>query len=179
MSTMHAVDEAIELTTKEFTSAPEGWLLNGNQKKAELARIVELYFTNFNLAHGKMDAQVEEVTVGTVLASMIDLTIRDYVMGLINSDNYDEMISACDYLMSQAPSQRYANAPATIAACVAYEKGDTTLAYDYLNHAEEEYPLANLIRRVVAAKWTPSAFSAMRYELHPKVTASLFEGDKQ
>jgi hypothetical protein len=41
--------------------------------------------------------------------------------------------------------------------------------------ADGQYPLALLLKRVFAAGWPAETFATMRTELHPKITAAIFE----
>jgi hypothetical protein len=61
----------------------------------------------------------------------------------------------------------------------AYERGESELAYRALDRAtvdDPKYALTILLRRVFGSGWPAAAFAAMRVELHPKVTAGIFEG---
>ena len=58
------------------------------------------------------------------------------------------------------------------------ERGDSELAYRALDRAtadDPKYSLTLLLRRVFGSGWPAAAFAAMRVELHPKVTAGIFE----
>jgi hypothetical protein len=52
------------------------------------------------------------------------------------------------------------------------------LAYSALDRAtldQPGYSLTLLLRRVFGSGWPAAAFAAMRTELHPKVTAGIFD----
>ena len=52
------------------------------------------------------------------------------------------------------------------------------MAYRALDRATEDEPkyvLTILLRRVFGSGWPAAAFAAMRMELHPKVTAGIFQ----
>ena len=59
------------------------------------------------------------------------------------------------------------------------QPGDHELACRALDRAtvdDPKYALTILLRRVFGSGWPAAAFAAMRVELHPKVTAGIFEG---
>jgi hypothetical protein len=41
--------------------------------------------------------------------------------------------------------------------------------------SDPEYPLALLLKRVFAADWPAETFATMREDLHPKITAAIFD----
>jgi hypothetical protein len=135
------------------------------------ARLVEQYFASSST---EQDAEV----VVNVLYYLTDIQVRDYAMGLLDKDKADTLIPALTHLMEHAPTDtEYINAPAALLAQVYYELDDIENAMLTLSNTQHNYSLANLLRRVFGSGWPTAAFAAMRAELHPKVTAGIFEGD--
>jgi hypothetical protein len=135
------------------------------------ARLVEQYFASSST---EQDAEV----VVNVLYYLTDIQVRDYALGLIDKDKADTLVPALAHLIEHAPTDTiYMNAPATILAGLYYEMEDTENAYLALSNAQHNYSLSTLLRRVFGSGWPAEAFASMRAELHPKVTAGIFEGD--
>jgi hypothetical protein len=135
------------------------------------ARLVEQYFASSSTEQG------DEVVVN-VLYYLTDIQVRDYALGLMDTTKSDTLIPALAHLMELAPTDtEYMNAPASLLAQVQYEMGNTADALLTLSNAQHNYSLALLLRRVFTSGWEPASFAAMRKELHPKVTAGIFEGD--
>jgi hypothetical protein len=81
------------------------------------------------------------------------------------------------HLLQVAP-EGYVAPVACLFATLAYERSDIPLAYQALDRAtldQPAYSLTILLRRVFGSGWPSAAFAAMRTELHPKVTAGIFE----
>ena len=135
------------------------------------ARLVEQYFASSSTEQG------DEVVVN-VLYYLTDIQVRDYALGLMDTTKSDTLIPALTHLIELAPTDtEYMNAPASLLAQVQYEMGNTADALLTLSNAQHNYSLALLLRRVFTSGWEPASFAAMRKELHPKVTAGIFEGD--
>lgn len=135
------------------------------------ARLVEQYFASSSTEQGG------EVVVN-VLYYLTDIQVRDYALGLMDISKSDTLIPALAHLIELAPTDtEYMNAPASLLAQVQYEMGNTADALLTLSNAQHNYSLALLLRRVFTSGWEPASFAAMRKELHPKVTAGIFEGD--
>ena len=135
------------------------------------ARLVEQYFASSSTEQG------DEVVVN-VLYYLTDIQIRDYALGLVDANKADTLIPALTHLMELAPTNtEYMNAPASILAALYYEMEDKDNAYLALSNAQHNYSLSTLLRRVFGSGWPAEAFASMRAELHPKVTAGIFEGD--
>ena len=135
------------------------------------ARLVEQYFASSSTEQG------DEVVVN-VLYYLTDIQVRDYALGLMDTTKSDTLIPALAHLIELAPTDtEYMNAPASLLAQVQYEMGNTADALLTLSNAQHNYSLALLLRRVFTSGWEPASFAAMRKELHPKVTAGIFEGD--
>jgi hypothetical protein len=111
-----------------------------------------------------------------VLVRMQDLQVRDYAMGVIQTERLEFFIQLWQALFEIAPTGFKAG-PATILAALYYENCDLINANKSLNSAiieNPEYGLAKLLIRVFAAKWPSNSFARMRKELHPKVCEYLF-----
>jgi hypothetical protein len=114
--------------------------------------------------------------IALALTRLHDLQVRDYAMGLTNSENIDQSFNFWHWLLQIAPTGFIAPV-AAIFSTVAYESGENQLAQRSLDQAftdQSDYALAKLLRRVYSAGWPPQSFAAMRAELHPKVCATLF-----
>lgn len=116
--------------------------------------------------------------LAVVLVRFKDLQVRDYAMGLVTSENKDQLFNLWHYLMNLAPVGYIAPIACIFAAC-AYESGEGQLARAALDTALDDcpnYPLALLLRRVFTAAWPIDSFAMMRAQLHPKICATLFGG---
>mgnify|MGYP000364321760 CR=1 FL=1 len=114
--------------------------------------------------------------VALVLVRLNDLQVRDYAMGITDSENIEHLFNMWRWLLQIAPVGHLAPI-ASLYSAVSYEKGDTALALAALDQAlcdDPKYPLALLLRRVYLAGWPAESFATMRMELHPKVCAALF-----
>jgi hypothetical protein len=128
------------------------------------------------LAEFKLHGVVDEKLTALVLMRLHDLQVRDFALGIINSENIDSYWSAWRWLLTIAPKNFIAPV-ASIFAAISYERGDGVLAQRALDRAfadEKEYPLALLLRRVFTAGWPPEMFATMRAELHPKIAQTIF-----
>ena len=115
--------------------------------------------------------------IALILIRLRDLQVRDFAMGLLNEENSDSLSSIWLQLFRIAPTG-YRAPIGCIYAQLCYERGDGGLAHRVLDRALEDdgsYSLALLLRRAFAAGWPPSHFQTMRTELHPKITASIFQ----
>ena len=101
-----------------------------------------------------------------------DVQVRDYAMGLTRADNLGYYLDIWTFLTDKATNK---NAPTTIKATVLFEMGNKPDALTALEVASPTYSLAQLLTRVVAAGWSPEAWSAMRKELHPKVEDTIYD----
>jgi hypothetical protein len=113
-----------------------------------------------------------------VVGRLSDIQVRDFAMGTHNAETFDIYWNMWLYLLRIAPNDFVAPV-ACLFATLAYERGDSDLAYRALDRAtvdDPKYALTILLRRVFGSGWPAAAFAAMRVELHPKVTAGIFEG---
>jgi len=136
--------------------------VDGSEWMKESARAIDSYLTDNN----------EDYNLPKIVASLENLTIRDYFLGVMDKDNptHQWRIS----LMFGAVPIAYASAPACYFSLLAYEAGDGALALSRLDKAKQNYPLAILLKRVYLAEWPSDSFSDMRRELHPKVREAIF-----
>ena len=141
----------------------------GSEEQQVAALLVQQYIETYP------EQKDNETTTALVLRALQDLGVRDYAMGLTNSDNLIHYISTWNHLTTIAPI-KYRSAPASILSTVVFENGNLTIAKEWLSYADINYPLANLLRRVYLAGWEPKSMAVMRADLHPKVTASIFQG---
>ena len=175
-----------ELRSSLYAKEPSVALL------AELAQIdpIDYFAPDFNrlqregaLAVDRLIAEFDEkgVEVGRDLVALVlvrlrDLQIRDYALGIADSENHLLLTSLWRWLTSLAP-QGFAAAPATLYSELMYESGEGAIATRALERAladTPDYPLAKLLRRTYAAGWEPSQFRQMRSELHPRICQALF-----
>jgi len=113
-----------------------------------------------------------------VIGRLSDIQVRDFALGTHNAMTFDIYWNMWLYLLRIAPAGFVAPV-ACLFATLAYERGDSELAYRALDRAtadDHKYSLTTLLRRVFGSGWPAAAFAAMRVELHPKVTAGIFEG---
>jgi len=145
----------------------DGQFIIGSVEQQEAARKVEMLL----LCTGA--ARDVELTAAALLA-LVDIQVRDYAMGLVNSDNFNHYQRTFKWLTKMAPVD-YTKAPTSILALTYYESGNNELALTTLKPAlNKGYSLAILLKRVVETGWPLGAFAGMRIELHPKVTAGIF-----
>lgn len=115
--------------------------------------------------------------VARVLGRLSDIQVRDFALGSHNAQSFNTYWQMWHFLLQVAP-EGFIAPVACLFATLAYEHGDTTLAYRALERAsldQPTYSLMVLLRRTFNSGWPASAFTAMRNELHPKVTAGIFE----
>ncbi len=112
-----------------------------------------------------------------VLGRLSDIQVRDFALGSHNAASFQTYWGMWHYLLQIAPDGFIAPV-ACLFATLAYEQGDIPLAYRALDRAsldQPQYSLTKLLRRVFGSGWPAAAFAAMRTELHPKVTAGIFD----
>jgi len=126
------------------------------------AREVEVFLTQPN----------EDINMARIIASFESLMVRDYALG-ISVMNPEVATMQLNALLNACPVA-LASAPASILAVLAYSAGNKDQARTYLDKARQNYPLANLIKRVLLADWPTDSFPNMVRELHPRVSAILF-----
>ncbi|MBU6314403.1 MAG: DUF4192 family protein [Actinomycetales bacterium] len=115
--------------------------------------------------------------IARVIGRLSDIQVRDFALGTHTSESFETYWRMWHYLLQIAP-EGFVAPVATLFATLAYERCDTPLAYRALDRATADapgYSLTILLRRVFGSGWPSSAFAAMRIELHPKVTAGIFD----
>lgn len=115
--------------------------------------------------------------VAKVLVRLKDLQVRDFALGSMSAEG-DLYFDAWNWLLRKAP-EGFVAAPATLFAVAAYERGDGAMANLALERAEGDqanYSMIKLLRQLFRSGKTPTIFSELRAELHPKVCAALFSG---
>lgn len=134
------------------------------------ANLITDFFESFTEENTSME------TTAIVLYYLTDIQVRDFAMGSLDPAKASQQIPMLEYLVDQAPTDsEFINAPASLLSALYYELGSTATAVLMLINAQENYSLSLLLARVFRAGWTPSGFAKMRKELHPKVTADIFE----
>ena len=110
------------------------------------------------------------------IATNENLQIRDFIMGMHLEKDIDyigEYIS----LLGNVIVKEKAVPLATIFCGYLYQTEEIEKANVMLLEVlslDPEYALANLLRRVFAAKWSPILFSQMAQELHSKVVDTIY-----
>jgi len=115
--------------------------------------------------------------IALILMRLRDLQVRDFALGCMDKESLSEHVEMWSWIVRIAPTNFLAP-PATLLSATAYELGDETLAKSALTkalEADDQYPLALLLKRVFAAGWPAETFATMRTELHPKITAAIFD----
>lgn len=136
---------------------------------------MDLLLDEYRMGYGPRNRTL----VARMIGRMSDVQVRDYALGVHDEDSYDLYFSMWRELLRLAPPGFVAPI-ACIVAAMAYESGDGALAQKALDRAiddDEQYPLAQLLRRVFNAGWPPESFAQMRAELHPKVIAAIFPAE--
>lgn len=153
-------------------------LLNADDEQAIQAfRIRGANAVNELVANYSPDNLINQDLIALVLASFVDLQVRDYAMGITTADNLNKLNNLWAFLTAIAPEGFIASV-ATLWAITDYEMGNTALALEGLKIAgndDANYPLMKLIARVINAGWAKEMFQEMRDELHPQVVAGIYE----
>lgn len=121
--------------------------------------------------------QCDVELIAQVLGRLSDIQVRDFALGTHSEKSFDTYWNMWLYLLRVAPTGSVAPV-ACLFATLAYERGSGELAYRALDRATQDdpkYALTLLLRRVFTSGWPAGAFAAMRVELHPKVTAGIFD----
>jgi hypothetical protein len=140
--------------------------------------ILALIFSGMQVAVADRGYDCDVELMSQVVGRLSDIQVRDFAMGTHNAETFDTYWNIWLYLLRIAPNGFVAPV-ACLFATLAYERGDNELAYRALDRAtvdDPKYALTILLRRVFGSGWPAAAFAAMRLELHPKVTAGIFEG---
>ena len=78
---------------------------------------------------------------------MRDIQVRDYILGVAGNLDKNTLKDTLESLISVATDE-FIDAPACILAVAYYELDDTDTALSTLDKTAENYPMANLLRRV-------------------------------
>ncbi len=127
--------------------------------------------------YGLNDFSPDPAKIALLLMRLRDLQVRDFALGCMEGKDLDKHVEMWRWVVRIAPT-RFLAPPATLLAAISYQVGDVALATSSLEQALEadgQYPLALLLKRVFAAGWPAETFATMRTELHPKITAAIFE----
>jgi len=154
-----------------FALTPESADLNLLQRDGATA-VIDL---SMQFADRGYNCDIE--LISQVIGRLSDVQVRDFALGTHNAKSFDIYWNMWLYLLRVAPAGFVAPV-ACLFATLAYERGDSELAYRALDRAtvdDPKYSLTLLLRRVFGSGWPAAAFAAMRVELHPKVTAGIFE----
>ena len=114
--------------------------------------------------------------VARVIGRLSDIQVRDFALGSHTDESVESYWAMWRDLLRIAP-RGFVAPIASLFAALAYERGEGALAHKALDralHDDDQYSLAQLLRRVFTAGWPPQSFTAMRAELHPKVVAGIF-----
>jgi hypothetical protein len=111
------------------------------------------------------------------LAIQADVNFRDLLMGLPKHYAMDTCIGFVSYVIGQVHEQE--RTPyLTILSAYSYELNDNKSAWNLLKSALEihsDYSLANLLKRMYVAGWSPESLAGMRNSLDDKVRAVVEE----
>ena len=104
-------------------------------------------------------------------AIQADVNFRDLLLGLPKHYEMDTCIGFISYVIGQVHAQE--RTPyLTILSAYSYELGDSKSAWNLLKSALEihsDYSLANLLKRMYIAEWSPESLANMRIQLDSKV----------
>lgn len=170
-STEQALDLHFIALVKSFAIIEDSPDINNSQREGATAVI------DLALEFEKFDKASTPENIAKVLGSLSDIQVRDFALGSHNAASFQTYWEMWLYLLQIAPDGFVAPV-ACLFATLAYESGDTALAYRALDRASTDQPhysLTILLRRVFGSGWPAAAFAAMRCELHPKVTAGIFD----
>ena len=134
---------------------------------------LSVYDSVDNYANGN-EPTVEQIAEFTI-AMHKNISFRDFVMGLPNDVDIDYVGEWVAFMGAVTPKE-YAAPIVTIFAALLYEHEQPTEAQHHLEYAQEldpSYSLAQLLKRVFEANWTPEAFIDMRKKLHPKIKEAI------
>jgi hypothetical protein len=119
---------------------------------------------------------LDEITISTIAKAVTnEIQLRDFLLGLPNTNGLDKCVDFLSYLSSSLVAE--VSYPIdTVNAIYQIEKGNTSLAtvlLDKVAMVEPNYSLMQLARRALNAGWPGSQFTVMREQLHEKVLAHL------
>ena len=120
---------------------------------------------------------VTDKLVDTIITALTAgcLQTRDYLMGLpytYDLNTSSDIVSALAFYLPEGETRHLY----TVIAGFAYEAGDTDKAVFLINLSldeDKDYSLAQLLKRVVDAKWNKLEFEIMRQTCHPKLIVAM------
>ena len=144
-------------------------------RQGELAKgadLIEVSINSYLVTH----QPPSEDESATLIALLQALHLRDFTLGLIESEKVSDFISLLLHLLSNAPEGRRTNI-ACILAVAYYETGKSNMAVHSISVAltdDPENKMANLLLGAFQAPWPPAAFKTLRQELHSHVKAIIY-----
>jgi hypothetical protein len=117
----------------------------------------------------------EVVILAEVIIGLQGILLRDYALVSHSVSNRESRLTLWKWLLTLAP-ESFVAPIACIVGALAYESGDGALAQRAIDRALEEdpdYSLANLLRRVFTAGFSPSVFTTMTDDLREEVRAAI------
>ena len=170
-STPQASDAQFIALVKSFAVIEDSPDINELQRDGATA-IIDL-----SVEYEKFANSSNSESIARVLGRLSDIQVRDFALGSHGIKSFETFWGMWHFLLQIAP-EGFVAPVACLFATLAYERGDIPLAYKALDRAsvdQPNYSLTTLLRRVFGSGWPAGAFAAMRTELHPKVTAGIFE----
>jgi hypothetical protein len=149
-------------------------LVDENGKETELQvqrkRLTDAIYTQIDSGEAPDDDHIAEITAGMHR----DIQLRDFVLGLPSERPMEAINTYLACFMDVVPGKFIAPIASVLAANL-YSIEDTK-AQSVLSQALENdprYSLAQLLNRVFNSGWPAGAFTAMTFELHPKVKEGM------
>lgn len=171
---MITINEAINTIKDKTEQDADGQFKEGSQEQQYATRFVELFFTEYDTIVENADPEEFPVMVAGVVNALRDIQVRDYMLGIVS--DVKNSIDVLEFLIEAAPE--HADPARALVSTVYYELDRVEDAINTINEADDNYSLANLLKRVFGAGWPKESFAQMRNELHPKVVATIFGEDK-
>lgn len=145
---------------------------DGKEKQllTQRKRLTDAIYTQIDSGTAPDDDHIAEMAA----ALQKDIQLRDFVLGLPSERPIKAVNTYLACFMDVVPGEFIAPIASILAANL-YSIEDTS-AKDVLSQAIENnpsYSLALLLNRVFNSNWPAAAFTAMTYELHPKVKAGM------
>ena len=114
----NTIKERIEQIKKLSSQDEHGQFEIGTPEQQSAARLVEDFYTNFDLSKETSEDELS-ITTAAVILALKDIQVRDYALGMY--DPAEDKARACfEFLTKHAPS-KYIAAPTTLLALTYYE----------------------------------------------------------
>jgi len=165
--------EKIKHIAKVGQQAEDGSFSEGSSEHQHAAKYMEEFLLSFDNAEGRTNEPEYIEFCAAAINALRDIQVRDYVMGLITTDNVKTINKALSNLASVVPDE-YSAPVDTLLALTYYELDDKDAALMILNGVKHDYSLSQLLKRVFVSGWPKESFQQMREELHPKVVKVIF-----